>query len=62
MCALLGHGFSGPEAPLFVEEGKGLLGDAKPHEPLPPWLSEASVEPAAAQNLSWPVRIDRRIG
>jgi pimeloyl-ACP methyl ester carboxylesterase len=43
MRTLLGRGFSDPAASLFVEEGKGFLGDARPDRPLPPWLSEADL-------------------
>ena len=43
MRTLLGRGFSEPAASLFIEEGKGFLGDARPDRPLPPWLSEADL-------------------
>jgi pimeloyl-ACP methyl ester carboxylesterase len=43
MRALLGRGFSDPAASLFVEEGKGFLGDGSPVRPLPDWLSEADL-------------------
>ena len=43
MRTLLGRGFSDPAASLFVEEGKGFLGDARADRPLPPWLSEADL-------------------
>jgi pimeloyl-ACP methyl ester carboxylesterase len=35
------RGFSDPAASLFVEDGKGFLGDTSKSRPLPPWLSEA---------------------
>jgi epoxide hydrolase A/B len=67
MRALLGRRFSGPDASLFVEDGKGLLGDAKPNEPLPPWLSEADLAVFAERyktsgfrgGLNWYRNIDR---
>lgn len=40
MRTLLGRGFSDPAASLFVENGKGFLGDARADRPLPDWLSE----------------------
>jgi len=43
MRTLLGRGFSDPAASLFVEEGKGLLGEARADRPLPPWLNEADL-------------------
>jgi pimeloyl-ACP methyl ester carboxylesterase len=43
MRILLGRGFSDPTASLFVEEGKGFLGDAGIDRPLPDWLSEADL-------------------
>ncbi len=43
MRTLLGRGFSDPAASLFIEKGKGFLGDARPDRPLPPWLSEADL-------------------
>jgi len=43
MKVLLGRGFSQPPASLFVEAGKGFLGDAEPNRPLPDWLSEADL-------------------
>jgi pimeloyl-ACP methyl ester carboxylesterase len=39
-----GRGFSDPAASLFVAEGKGFLGDASAHRPLPDWLSEADLQ------------------
>jgi pimeloyl-ACP methyl ester carboxylesterase len=38
-----GRGFSDPAASMFVEDGKGFLGDAKAGRPLPNWLSEADL-------------------
>src|SRR5438270_6274582 len=43
MRILLGRGFSDPAASLFVEQGKGFLGNADASRPLPPWLSEADL-------------------
>jgi len=43
MRTLLGRGFSDPAASLFVEDGKGFLGQARADAPLPPWLSEAEL-------------------
>jgi pimeloyl-ACP methyl ester carboxylesterase len=43
MRTLLGRGFSDPAASLFVEQGKGFLGNADASRPLPPWLSEADL-------------------
>jgi pimeloyl-ACP methyl ester carboxylesterase len=40
---LLGRGFSDPAASLFVEAGKGFLGDASADRPLPPWLRAADL-------------------
>jgi pimeloyl-ACP methyl ester carboxylesterase len=40
MRILLGRGFSDPAASLFIQDGKGFLGDARPDRPLPNWLSE----------------------
>jgi pimeloyl-ACP methyl ester carboxylesterase len=42
MRTLLGRGFSDP-ASLFVEDGKGFLGEPSPDRPLPDWLSEADL-------------------
>jgi pimeloyl-ACP methyl ester carboxylesterase len=42
MRTLLGRGFSDP-ALLFVEDGKGLLGDVSANRPLPDWLTEADL-------------------
>ena len=43
MRTLLGRGFSDPNASLFVEDGKGFLGDVSSDSPLPDWLSEADL-------------------
>jgi pimeloyl-ACP methyl ester carboxylesterase len=43
MRSLLGRGFSDPAASLFIQDGKGFLGDARPDRPLPGWLSEGDL-------------------
>jgi pimeloyl-ACP methyl ester carboxylesterase len=43
MRTLLGRGFSDPAASLFVEDGKGFLGNPDADRPLPGWLSEADL-------------------
>ena len=43
MRILFGRGFSDPTASLFVEDGKGFLGDVSTVGPLPDWLSEAEL-------------------
>ncbi len=43
MRTLLGHGFSDPSASLFIEHGKGFLGNISATQPLPDWLSEADL-------------------
>jgi pimeloyl-ACP methyl ester carboxylesterase len=43
MRTLLGRGFSDPAASLFIEDGKGFLGDVSALRPLPDWLSEADL-------------------
>jgi len=43
MRTLLGRGFSDPSASLFIEDGKGFLGDVSAVRPLPDWLSEADL-------------------
>jgi pimeloyl-ACP methyl ester carboxylesterase len=40
---LLGRGFSDPADSLFIEEGKGFLGDSRPDRPLPDWFGEADL-------------------
>jgi pimeloyl-ACP methyl ester carboxylesterase len=43
MRTVLGRGFSDPSASLFIEDGKGFLGDSSAVRPLPDWLSEADL-------------------
>jgi pimeloyl-ACP methyl ester carboxylesterase len=43
MRTLLGRGFSDPAASLFIEDGKGFLGDASAAGPPPDWLSAADL-------------------
>jgi pimeloyl-ACP methyl ester carboxylesterase len=43
MRTLLGRGFSDPAASLFIEDGKGFLGDVSAARPLPDWLGEADL-------------------
>jgi pimeloyl-ACP methyl ester carboxylesterase len=43
MRSLLGRGFSDPSASLFIEDGKGFLGDGGSFGRLPDWLSEADL-------------------
>ena len=43
MRTLLGRGFSNLAASLFIEDGKGFLGDARADRPLPHWLSETDL-------------------
>jgi pimeloyl-ACP methyl ester carboxylesterase len=43
MRTLLGRGFSDPAASLFVEEGKGFLGEPCADRPLPGWLGETDL-------------------
>ena len=38
-----GRGLADPTAAMFVQEGKGFLGHAGSHEPLPSWLTEADL-------------------
>jgi pimeloyl-ACP methyl ester carboxylesterase len=67
MRTLLGRGFSDPSASLFIEDGKGFLGDISAIRPLPEWLSEADLTyfSAAYQKsgfrggLNWYRNIDR---
>jgi pimeloyl-ACP methyl ester carboxylesterase len=67
MRTLLGRGFSDPAVSLFVEDGKGFLGDARADRPLPDWLTEADLTYfiAAYQKsgfrggLNWYRNIDR---
>jgi pimeloyl-ACP methyl ester carboxylesterase len=67
MRTLLGRGFSDPAAPLFVEDGKGFLGDISAIRPLPDWLSEADLsyfseayrKSGFSGGLNWYRNIDR---
>lgn len=67
MRTLLGRGFSDPAASLFIEEGKGFLGDARADRPLPVWLSvadlayfsEAYRKSGFRGGLNWYRNIDR---
>jgi pimeloyl-ACP methyl ester carboxylesterase len=43
MRTVLGRGFSDPSASLFIEDGKGFLGDNSAVRSLPDWLSEADL-------------------
>ena len=43
MRTLLGRGFSDPVASLFLQDGKGFLGNPAPDRPLPNWLSETDL-------------------
>ena len=43
MRTLLGRGFSDPAASLFVEDGKGFLGEANTDRPRVDWLTEADL-------------------
>jgi pimeloyl-ACP methyl ester carboxylesterase len=67
MRTVLGRGFSDPAASLFIEGGKGFLGDVSAGRPLPDWLGEADLSyfSAAYQTsgfrggLNWYRNIDR---
>jgi pimeloyl-ACP methyl ester carboxylesterase len=67
MRTLLGRGFSDPAASLFIEPGKGFLGDARAVGPLPSWLgdtdlayfSEAYKRSGFRGGLNWYRNIDR---
>jgi pimeloyl-ACP methyl ester carboxylesterase len=67
MRTLLGRGFSDPAASLFIEDGKGFLGDVSAVRPLPDWLSEADLSYFAEAyrksgfrgGLNWYRNIDR---
>jgi len=62
-----GRGFSDPAASLFIEPGKGFLGDARTIRPLPSWLgdtdlayfSEAYKRSGFRGGLNWYRNIDR---
>jgi hypothetical protein len=43
MKTVLGRGFSEGPSYLFIEPGKGFLGDVRPERPLPVWLNEADL-------------------
>jgi epoxide hydrolase A/B len=61
------RGFSDPAASLFVQPGKGFLGEARADRPLPDWLSEADLAYFAEAyrksgfrgGLNWYRNIDR---
>jgi hypothetical protein len=67
MRTVLGRGFSDPSDSLFIEDGKGFLGDSNAVRPLPDWLSEADLScfSEAYRNsgfrggLNWYRNIDR---
>jgi epoxide hydrolase A/B len=67
MRILLGRGFSDPAASLYVEDGKGFLGDISAVAPLPDWLREADLAHFAEAyeksgfrgGLNWYRNIDR---
>jgi pimeloyl-ACP methyl ester carboxylesterase len=67
MRTLLGRGFSEPAASLFIEDGKGFLGDHSADRPLPDWLSAADLEYFTAAyaksgfrgGLNWYRNLDR---
>ena len=67
MRTLLGRGFSDPSASLFVEDGKGFLGNPRADLPLPDWLSEADLahfteayrQSGFRGGLNWYRNIDR---
>jgi epoxide hydrolase A/B len=67
MRGLLGRGFSDPAASLFVEEGKGFLGNPGADRPLPDWLTEADLayfieayrQSGFRGGLNWYRNIDR---
>jgi len=67
MRTLLGRGFSDPAASLFIQDGKGFLGDARPEGPVASWLSERDLAHFADSyrssgfrgGLNWYRNIDR---
>ena len=67
MRTLLGRGFSDPSASLFIQDGKGFLGDARSDRPLPDWLgaadlayfTEAYSKSGFRGGLNWYRNIDR---
>ena len=67
MRTLLGRGFSDPAASLFVQDGKGFLGNPSADRPMPGWLNEADLARFTAAyaksgfrgGLNWYRNIDR---
>jgi pimeloyl-ACP methyl ester carboxylesterase len=67
MRAVFGRGFSNPAASLFVEEGKGFLGDPAIPRQLPEWIAEDELSHFIASyqksgfrgGLNWYRNIDR---
>jgi pimeloyl-ACP methyl ester carboxylesterase len=67
MRMLLGRGFSDPAASLFIQDGKGFLGDARPADPVANWLNESDLAHFAESyrnsgfrgGLNWYRNIDR---
>jgi pimeloyl-ACP methyl ester carboxylesterase len=67
MRSLPGRGFSDPAASLFIEDGKGFLGNPRADRPLPDWLTEADLNYFAEAyrksgfrgGLNWYRNIDR---
>lgn len=67
MRTLLGRGFSDPAASLFVEDGKGFMGNPSADRPLPNWLSatdlayftDAYKKSGFRGGLNWYRNIDR---
>ncbi len=67
MRSVLGRGFSASSASLFIEDGKGFLGDAGVIGALPDWLSEADLayfseaykKSGFGGGLNWYRNIDR---
>jgi len=67
MRTLFGRGFSDPAASLFLQDGKGFLGNPAPDRPLPNWLSETDLahftdtyeKTGFRGGLSWYRNIDR---
>jgi hypothetical protein len=64
---LHGRGFSDPAASLFVEDGKGFLGEPRADGPLPDWLGETDLshfieayqQSGSRGGLNWYRNIDR---
>jgi len=62
-----GRGLSDPQGHLFIEDGKGFLGDGHADQPLPAWLTEADLATFAEAyrksgfrgGLNWYRNIDR---